>query len=1121
MVQLIVGAPGSGKTHEIRERIAGTAAEGRLRVILLVPEQYSFENERALYDRLGASGAVRAEVLSFTRLCELIFRACGGGGGGRLSETGRTLLISQALYELRDQLTLYRRQAGHPAFVTELAGTLAELQLGGVTPRDLAGLAIDEPVLAGKTAEIALLYEAYESCLARGWSDPHDDLVRAAEAAERSGFFSDTAVFVDGFKDFTGGERRLLEVILRQAAEVTLAFPWDGFDREMDGLFAIPRRTAMALLGDARRMGIPAAPFVRCEGSPRFHTPALRHLAAHYGRADAIPYVGRPEGIRLVRAGGHLDELRFVLCDILRRVREEGMRWRDFAVIGRGIDGDCRTLERMAEKLGIPLFCGRRQPIAATPLITVCRAAIDIVRRRFRSEDILRYLSTGLIESDVEAVAELDNYAAIWRLEGQDWLTDFTGHPRGFAGEMTEEDTLTLERLGILRRDVTGPLVRFYAAAKGDCRTIAAALYELLEETGVPARLEMQAEELEAAGRPALAARTRQLWQALCGLLDTLVQALGPEPMEIGRFGDLFSLAVSSIELGSLPESVDQVLVGEAGHVRTDGVKAVYLIGANEGIFPALPAERGLFSTVERTALREAGLEGLRDGGDGLLDERFLGYTALTCASDSLTLCHAACDLEGTALAPSELVTGLRALFPDLPLEDLRDEPDRWQLESPASVFDARTRRLGERNERTAAMEAALAEGAAGYAGRLRRVSGAAGWGHFAIEDPAVAMRLFGRSMRLSPSRIERYYRCPFAYFCDAGLRARPLRPAELSPIEAGSVIHAVLDGLLRTLSPDQLAALSDDALRARVQALVEGYVERQMGGLAGKAGRFRYLIGRLVTLSMQMVRHLADEFGHCDFLPADFELWIGEGGAVPPLELRRPDGCRVIIEGRVDRVDLLERDGARYVRVIDYKTGRKQFSLSDVYAGLNLQLLIYLFTLCQNGTGQYRDVLPAGALYLPAAPSMPILTRDASGEAVEAARRASYRMSGLVLNDRTAIEGMERELSGLYIPVKLDKNDNPAPAEALADLGQMGALAHHIGRLIAGMADGLYRGMIDPLPAVWQGGAACDWCDYRTVCLRREDDPARLRAEMKAADVFQAIEREEAAEEDRGREEI
>ena len=348
----------------------------------------------------------------------------------------------------------------------------------------------------------------------------------------------------------------------------------------------------------------------------------------------------------------------------------------------------------------------------------------------------------------------------------------------------------------------------------------------------------------------------------------------------------------------------------------------------------------------------------------------------------------------------------------------------------------------------------------------------------FAAKDTAALEKILGTSMSISPTRVEQYYRCRFSYFLEYVLRIKPRKKAELSPLESGSLVHFILENALKETG-DAFVQLTQEEVFALAARLADAYVAENM---PDTGTRFQYLIARLKKGVAQLLLYLQDEQRQSSFHPAAFEQEIGYGAdAVPPLTLHTPDGKTVQIVGKIDRVDVMRREGRSYLRVVDYKTGDKTFSLDEVYCGLNTQMLFYLFTLTRNAQYKFPNPVAAGVLYLAGDP-VPQGTSRA-----EAQQPMTYKVDGLVLQDEVVVHSMDKEATGLFVPFKFSKDGAPRASAKLASLEKLGNIERHLETLVIDMAKNLYAGDIVAAPLNAGSHCPCDVCQYWPVCCHEQ----------------------------------
>ncbi len=1090
MLQLILGRSGSGKTYTVRSALKDLAENGAERLMLLVPEQASFENERAMLRLLGERNARRVAVTSFTRLTDAVQRNYGGFAGRRLDDGGRSIFMSLALEQVRDRLEVFRKNAESTELIGLLLQISAELKMCEITPSALEKAAISVPhgTLKRKAEEIVLILSAYDALVTRSYVDPLEDLTRMREILARHDFFSGYTVMVDSFQSFTVQEYGILEIILQQTDEVRVTLCADGLDGSDSGLFAIARRTAKTLFRIAAENGVRVASPVVLPGGARFHSPALAALEERIYRPGRSLWDGPNGDVAVYAAKDRYDEASFVCAAIRNLVKEKGFRYRDFAVIARSVEPYSGILDAAMERWEIPYFMDRPEQIDAEPLMRLILTAFRIITYGFRSDDVFLYLKTGLAGLTTQQISELENYTFVWNLSGAKWKGTWADNPEGFAGPMETSGEELLASINESRSAAVEPLKRFaHDTEDADGTGMASAAYRLLCDVSAADHLREYAAHLTREGNPALAERELRTWDLLMQILDQTALVIGETKIPRERYAELLQLVIRTSRMASIPQGLDEVTVGDANRIRAEGPKVVFLIGAVQGEFPMTPGGDCVFSDSERRELIRLGLP-LNDTMEGVaLQERFLAYSAMTSASEKLFLTYPAADGAGKALPPSSIPDEAKAALSNLHILDETDLSPLWFANAEAPALELAARKWNANDELSASLKDLFRRRKAGE--RLVTVGRAAEKQPLRFENPGLSRSLFGNEIKLSATQIEKFELCRFQYFCRYGLNVQERRTAELNALEYGSLMHFLLQRLFEGLGAETILALEKEELHQKILGFLDEYVAETFGGMETKTPRFAYLVSRIADSAQTVALHIARELSQSGFQPADFELEIGK--SVGALSIPLPDGGTVRVDGKIDRVDVMDRAGTRWLRVVDYKTGKKEFRLSDIVYGLNMQMLIYLAALCENGKKRYGEFQPAGVLYMPAnRPSVPV-ERGADGKTLESKAERQLRMDGLILDDPEVIAAMDHSGSGEYVPVVL-KNGAPDKKDHVASPRELKSVMEYLKKMIADMAQELRAGNVPALPLNGTHTDACEWCPYRSVCGREKDGPAR-----------------------------
>lgn len=1101
MLRLIYGRAGVGKTGlllaEIRRRVETRSG----RSLLIVPEQYSHEAERELAARCPDEACLWAEALSFTRLAQRVAAETGDSARTYVDAGGRLLQLTLALEQAGPALKVYGGAQRQPELMSRLAAALDELRRSraDAPAMERAAEAADGQ-LAAKLRDLALLREALDAVEAQSGADPASRLEVLAEQIPRSTALPGTTVYIDGFTDFTPQERQVIRALWR-VCPVTVALSCDDLGQGSE-VFALSRRTAALLRRDAGEDGVP----VKTEAVPAPAEDApLNFLEENlFGWTEEVRDPG--DSVRLATAPDLGTECELAAAECIRLVRDTGCRWRDIAVAVRGFE-DCRSaLEETFRRYGVPLYAAARTDIFTRPLPALMGAAFDILSDGWSYESMFTYLKTGLTGVSRSECDELENYVLTWSLRGSAWTRGepWRQPPDGYRGGDGEAAGETLRRIDALRRRVAAPLERFRlrgaqaGTALGQCRVLAA----FWDDLALPERLGRRAEELEKAGEDRTAAEYRQLWELMVSALEQCAAVLGPMPMDQETFGRLFRRMLSEYDVGTIPVALDRVTAGDFDRMRRRSIRHLLVLGSSDDRVPRSPDGGGIFTDTERARLRALNLN-LEDADDALDREFSLMYNVLTLPEDSLYLSRSLLGPDGGETRPSYMTQRVERMF------NLREQPGdmtRARLSAPGPAMELAVRGGREALAWFAADPQAaqrlqrLRESAALTRGRLRREA---------------VRALYGDKLYLTASRIDEFASCKFQYFLRYGLKARPRQAAAFSPPEQGTFFHYLLEHVAREVNGlGGFAAVDDETTAAMTRKYVEQYVREELNDFREKSPRFIYLFRRLTEEAVRIVLDTAGELRRSDFRPLDFELNFSQAKGMPPVTLGSGDGA-LVLTGVADRVDGWEHNGKLYLRVMDYKSGTKKFSLSDVWYGMGLQMLLYLFSLEKNGRERYgKEIVPAGVLYVPARDALLSAKERLSDREILAEKTKNLRRSGLLLDDGEVLSAMEH--GGFqYLPVSVNR-EGERTGDALATAEQLSHLAAYVEKLLTGMAEELRRGDIAADP--WyknDNENTCLTCDYFDAChFDGKSEPWRYRSSLKAPEFWARIAPDRPAEE-------
>lgn len=1158
-LRLIAGRSGSGKSHLIKAEIADRIAQDPAGppLLLIVPEQATFQTEYALASAPGSQGFMRLQVLSFRRLAFRVMQEAGGSAVVPIADDGKTMLIHKALVRRQGELKLYRSGAGGAGLAERIGELLTEWKRYGTDPAAVSSVplagrggflaggsdrdgpagaaeqaaAAAEGLLSDKLHDLSLLYGDVERELAGHYLDGEDSLDFLIRGAPASTLLQDAEIWLDGFHGFTPKEYGVIEALLRRCARVSAALcvdrPYAAGERpdELD-LFYQTADTSARLCATAEAAGaMLEPPVVLRPGVPRFaDCPMLAHLErAMDGRHrwDGGEAQLQPEhprcGISIREAASRRAEAEAAARDMLRRVREDGMRWREMSVFARNLEDYGELLASVFEDYGIPYFLDGKASGAQHPLVEFVRSALECVIGGWRYEAFFRCAKTDLLHPQGSSVAResvdaLENYVLAAGIDGWRWHDDRSWYSLSGRDLEDEEDDgdgaarggPSMQAIRAARDALLAPLRTLESRFKRSKTQadLSRALFLLLEETAAPDRLELWSRHDELAGEPLRARMHRQLWDGAIGLLDQLVELMGDEPADPALFAGMLDAGLESIRLGVVPPSLDRVLIGTPERTRTDRISVLYLLGVNEGIMPRAIKDDGLLTEEERVKLAESGVAMAPGARRRLLDEEFLAYLALTTPSRHLWVSYALADEEGQSLIKSSLIGRIRSWFPGVPVRSESAEPQPGTSDEAQLSFAVRP---GRALTHTVAMLRRHRQGDAlspGWRSAYRWLVEREPWRsrlsvllsslRFSNEErpltPQTSLLLYGDRLLASVSRMERFVACPFRHYAAHGLRLKERRMYRVDAPDIGQLFHAALRQTTEKLLMGDPSAGDAGLWHSEAAAAVERLLPKVQSQILLSSNRHRTMARKLSRIVSQTSAMLGEHAALSAFRPVGLEVDFGPQGIMPPLSLYLGNGRWMDVAGRIDRVDAAESQDGTLLRILDYKSSAVKLKLDEVAHGLSLQMLTYLDVVVTHAPHWLgRPAKPAGVLYLHVHNPLLHTANGLDETGAEEAIRKEYRMEGLVLADGEAVqlmdESLESSAKSSVVPVEYKKDGSFSARSQVADGAQWETLRKAVRRNISKIGKRIVEGDVDIAPYRLGKRSPCTVCEFRPVC--------------------------------------
>lgn len=1117
MLNLLLGRSGSGKSHYLREISEEYINNGKP-VLVLVPEQFSFETGLYFLNKNSKASNENVKVLSFSTLKKYVFSLVGGVTNDFLDEGISKILMSLAIEECSDQLELYQKQVKNKNFVDTMLTTINEYKSSGINSTELlsAKSAVKNPTLKQKLEETACILDVYSGMVNQSYIHSQDVLSHLAESITQNSIFKGYTVFLDAFTGFTNQQYKVLQSIISQADDIYCTLSTECINNKVDEnsiRFRVTIDTYHRLRALASKCGKKVteiyAPFT---SNYRTDKPDLQAIEKSLYAFPTKVYNGNVENTSLYSATNIYSECEYIARTIKSLTIEQGYRYKDIAIVCRDESMYRGILDVTLEKFGIAYFMDKPENINAKPMVNFIRHCFDSISNNFNSESVIRILKTGITKYSYEDISLIENYIFIWTPK---WSEPFTNNINGFgASEMTAEDKLQLDRIETIRSEVYSYLKNFRDVTQNaNGLTISKEISNLINQFGVKEKIKEKISKLNKKNSPELVDEYTRVWNSIISVVSKMAKILDDKVITAKRYYELFSLAINCEQIANQPLCIDGVIVGTAGRARLNSPKVTFVIGAVQGVFPSVPSETGVFTDNERQLLLELGLPLSCGLSDLSAQEQFSAYSSVSSPSEKLYVSYYTNTVNGGGALPSTIVTQVQRILPKLTTQHNCDiyDFDEDTLWSAQQAFEHTVANIKEPDPNRIALEQyfsaddkykQLLDGIHTY--KEKRMP---------FINKSTAHMLYSENINLSASRIDDFYNCAYMYFCKNGLKLRERRKATVDSRHYGSMVHYVLEKFLKLENIDEIIEnIADFDVIGIVKKFSDEFVKESFENGNLPDNKTEYAISRAEKNCAVLIKRLLNELAVSKFRPSDFELSIGirpdkENSStknyIDEYKVKTKDGT-VSIRGFVDRVDLYKSqiNGKTYVRIVDYKTGKKELARCDMEMGLNLQMFIYLSAIMKNGQSLYGDNLaPAGVCYMTAKEFSTSISEQGNAELVKdkinSELEKHYKAKGLFLRDPDIIFAMNGEANGKFIPVKVtynkkkDEYSYPYSEEKLLTgdqySGEFKSMFDLVDDKIRQMSDMLLDGYISSVPTgkkSEKSSLPCKYCDFKNACV-------------------------------------
>ncbi|MFZ7133565.1 MAG: PD-(D/E)XK nuclease family protein [Eubacteriales bacterium] len=1087
MVNLVLGRQGTGKTAIIYNQINKCAESGEDHLLLIVPEQYTLEAEKELVRKLNLNGILHVEVISFSTLVQRVMEEVGGLTRTKLTNIGKQMAIQKIIDDHKNALWTYRGVINKVGLLEGIEEVISNMKKKGITSKTLDSFMqnyADNDILYHKLHDIRLISDSYDHWLGKNYLDQESAIDFVIENSLESLFLKNAKIWIDGFHTYTEQIYRLIEklMILCKDITITLTHPITLNNKDKD-LFEINNRTKEKLdqlSGNQIRT-------IHCYFEEKNKSPELLFLEKEFFCYSSKRYRKIVKDISIFECDNVYNEMDQLCLYIIDLVQNQNYRWKDICVLTNDLNGYEFLIKRYMVEYDIPCFIDTKRSIADKPLSILIMSTLKSIAYTYPYEEIFALIKSGLLGLFAEEYEMLENYVLKYGIKGYEWTSNFY--------RISEHEAFDLEELNRLRDSIIAPIetLKKQISKNRTYLGISSALYAYMNSLHIQEKMNDQMHALKAKFLWEYAEEFAQIYNMIIKLFDELVEIFGETPVTLKEYFRVFEMGIQSIKLAIIPSTLDQIIVGDITRSRNSEVKITCIIGANEGILPGQTNKNNIITDYESALLYREGLEIIEGSYHQSVQERYLLYNILSKGKDKIMISYPLANYEGSPLKPSIYIEQLKTIFPYIHVKQKYDNRLPIILNAKGSMkymieyYRGLCKNWGQdkfleyeevylwyfKNEK--------------YESLIKHIRDA-----FVFDcsvkniDHHLVESIYGKEVTTSVTGLESYIQCPFKHFVTTTLKPKEQEIYQISIPDIGQLLHHAIHGYASELKKENLDWKNvDDAMMVSLcQQVIDKITYEYKNGIFQRNARYTYLKNYLNRLFYRSISTLTQHHKQGKYNILGDELVFGKGRELPSIAIEISQERTLYLEGRIDRIDVLRRDGKIYFKILDFKTGEKKLSLSDIYHGISLQLLVYMWSCLNYGKSQSWEAIPAGMFYFKLDDPL-ILSENSNLETIQNEIGKTLRLQGIMLKDPEVYKDIDHDFSeATILNYKINKNGQfSASSTGLIDEDTVYRLIDHVQSVIRNVGNGIFNGNIMPTPIKTKKFEACDYCQYKTIC--------------------------------------
>lgn len=1084
-LRLIYGRAGTGKSEycfsEIKEKI-----DKNEKIYIITPEQFSFNAEKKLLSSLNKKAVINAEVLTFNRMAHRIIDEVGGGINTDLSKSGKAMLIYRVLQEQRKKLKFLGKTDEN---VEVIGNAITEFKKHNLRTEDLKNVLdnTENLYLKSKLQDLYYVYNGFETAIQNKYIDEDDILTILFNKLEKTDMFKNTIIYIDEFVGFTTQEYRIIEKLLLQVKQLNVTVCTDDLKKcgNIDtDIYYSNKQTANKLLEIAKNVKVSVDKPIFLNETKRFKNEELKYLEQNIYTSKNSKYDKELKNIELFLAMNQFSEVENVANKIVKLVRKEEYRYNEISIIVKNIDTYSNLIKVIFSKYNIPVFIDEKKDLSQNILVKYILSVLEIFVKNWSYEEVFNYIKTGFCDINLEDIFVLENYCIKYGIKGNKWYKE--------EFKIASDDN-ELQKLNSLREKIVNPLIQFKNKLNKikDCKSITKALYEFLIENNIDKLLQNKIIELEKIGEIDIANQYKVSWDTVIQVLDEIVLVLNEDKISFDDYTKILKVGLKNSALGSIPGTCDQVIVGDVDRSKSHRVKATFIMGLNDGVFPSVNRNEGFLNDTDREYLRENGIELAKGTLENLYEDNFNIYKAFSTAEEKLYLSYVSSDNQSKALRPSILISRIKKMYTKLKEEsDIVSEDNEITKIIPTFeklLLNIRKLQDGEKIQNIWLDIFNIYYNMPEWREKLLLLLKGLDYTNVPENiNKENIDKLYGETLKTSISRLEQYKRCPFSFYLKYGLKLSDKSLGKIQRIDTGTFMHDVIDEFFSQVIQRniKLKEITEKEIDEIVQSIINEKLLLNKNYIFTSTPKYRILTMRLNKVIIKSIKYIVQSIVDSEFDIFGNEVEFGKNSKYPPIEIKLEDGRKIEVTGKIDRIDIAKDNTGKYVRIIDYKSSIKNIDLNEVIAGLQIQLLTYL-----DAITKVEDLLPAGMLYFNLIDPIIKSNKNMTDEEIEIEMKKKFKMQGLVLADINVVRMMDKKLdkgASSIVPVYIDSNDNISNSRSsVVTKEQFNNLQNYMNKILKQISKEILSGNIDinPYYNLKKKKNPCQYCEYKSIC--------------------------------------